>query len=125
MKTIKGFENEDIKVSDFGEWVGKDYIDYKFEYKNNQKLIKTLFEENQELKKQLEVGEEQYNDLVEEKENLQEQLSSKTLQLETQQKEFIEYLENEINELTLSWRDASYIPEEILSKYKEIIGENK
>lgn len=54
MKTIKGFENEDIKVSDFGEWVGKDYIDYKFEYKNNQKLIKTLFEENQELKKQLE-----------------------------------------------------------------------
>ena len=39
-----------------------------------------------------------------------------------QQKELIEYLENEINELTLSWRDASYIPEEILSKYKEIIG---
>ena len=30
--------------------------------------------ENQELKEQLEVGKEQYNDLVEEKENLQEQL---------------------------------------------------
>lgn len=50
MKTIKGFENEDIEVSDFGEWVGRDYIDYKFEYKNNQKLIKTLFKKNQKYK---------------------------------------------------------------------------
>ena len=33
-----------------------------------------LAKENQELKKQLEVGEQQYNDLVEEKEGLQEQL---------------------------------------------------
>ena len=33
-----------------------------------------LAKENQELKKQLEVGEQQYNDLVEEKEKLQEQL---------------------------------------------------
>ena len=32
MKIIKGFENEDIIVSDFGEWVGKNYIDYKAEY---------------------------------------------------------------------------------------------
>lgn len=33
-----------------------------------------VLKENQELKKQLEVGEQQYNDLVEEKEKLQEQL---------------------------------------------------
>ena len=52
MKIIKGFENEDIVVSDFGEWVGKDYIDYKAEYKSNQKLIKILLDEN---KKQQEV----------------------------------------------------------------------
>lgn len=50
MKIIKGFENEDIVVSDFGEWVGKDYIDYKAEYKSNQKLIKILLDENQKLK---------------------------------------------------------------------------
>lgn len=50
MKIIKGFENEDIVVSDFGEWVGKDYIDYKFEYKNNQKIIKDLLNENKQLK---------------------------------------------------------------------------
>lgn len=50
MKIIKGFENEEIEVSDFGEWVGKDYIDYKFEYENNQKVIKELFKENQKYK---------------------------------------------------------------------------
>ena len=49
------------------------------------------------------------------------------VQVETllsQQKEFIEYLKSEITDLSLCWRDASYIPEEILDKYKEIIGVN-
>ena len=50
MKIIKGFENEDIIVSDFGEWVGNDYIDYKAEYKRNQKFIEMLFDENKQLK---------------------------------------------------------------------------
>lgn len=50
MKTIKGFENEDIIVSDFGEWVGKNYIDYKAEYKKNQKFIEILLKENKQLK---------------------------------------------------------------------------
>ena len=36
--------------------------------------VENLRLENQELKKQLDVGEQQYNDVVEEKENLQEQL---------------------------------------------------
>lgn len=86
------------------------------EFDNTMNLI----EENQELKKQLEVGNKQYCDLVEEKEILQEQLSIKTLQLEelksskrdytqenileikmfklqTQQKAFIKFLEDEIS----------------------------
>ena len=50
MKIIKGFENEDIIVSDFGEWVGKNYIDYKSEYENNQKIIKRLLDESKQLK---------------------------------------------------------------------------
>jgi hypothetical protein len=50
MKIIKGFENEDIIVSDFGEWVGKNYIDYKAEYKRNQKFIEILLKENKQLK---------------------------------------------------------------------------
>lgn len=85
------------------------------EFDNTMNLI----EENQELKKQLEVGNKQYSDLVEEKEILQEQLSIKALQLEelksskrdytqenilemkmfklqAQQKEFIKYLEDKI-----------------------------
>lgn len=52
MKIIKDFEGEDLEVSDFGEWIGKDYIDYKSEYKSNQKLIKILLQENQQLKEQ-------------------------------------------------------------------------
>lgn len=57
------------------------------------------------------------------KESLQEQLSSKILQLENQQKEFIEWLEKESKELI---RDAGYhqrICLDILEKYKEIIGD--
>lgn len=53
MKRIKGFENEDIIVSDFGEWVGKNYIDYKSEYKRNQKFIEMLFDENKQLKEKV------------------------------------------------------------------------
>ncbi len=123
-------------------------------------------DENKELKKQLEVGEEQYNDLIEEKEILQEQLSIKTLQLEelkeqvnkglynicmpyttgynkatkdkeTQQKEFINYLEDLIKQNETVVEVSKYgLPKncskllidfykEILQKYKEIIGDDK
>lgn len=114
--------------------------------------IKGLIEENQELKKQLEVGEQQYNDLVEEKEELKQQLSN-SHQMENQQKEFIEYLEDKLNmcdgfldtiksdleEISYAGRVSgkTYIAnqimknetamkcyEEVLSKYKEIVGGN-
>ena len=39
IKTIKNFEGENIEVSKFGEWIGKDYIDYKFEYENYQRIL--------------------------------------------------------------------------------------
>lgn len=95
---------------------------------------KQLLEENQELKKQLEVGKEQYNDLVEEKEELQEQLSN-SHQIEAQQKEFIEWLETEIKNYELPLTDENKkalgytlpmkgIYKEILEKYKEIVGGN-
>lgn len=64
------------------------------------KYIQELEQENQELKKQL----------------------SNSRQIKNQQKEFIEYLENESKELI---RDAGYhqrICLDILEKYKEIIG---
>lgn len=131
-----------------------------------------LLKENQELKKQLEVGEEQYNNLVQEKEELQEQLAIKTLELENRktgyirslnnqlsediepdpedfylaeiegkandydkllikQKEFINYLQEELNvqiqeeSIGCEITNKRYILEEILQKYKEIIGDDK
>ncbi len=54
-------------------------------------LVNSCQEEIRQLKKQLEVGKEQYNDLVEEKESLQEQLSSNTLQLEELKKQLEKY----------------------------------
>lgn len=65
MKIIKGFEKEDIIVSDFGEWVGKNYIDYKSEYKNSQKIIKSLLEENKQLKDNWNKLREYFNERIE------------------------------------------------------------
>ena len=123
--------------------------------------------ENQELKEQLEVGKEQYNDLVEEKENLQEQLdylrsgeylnqlrferdmlqhvvdnrkvskvdkefidmTHRNTELLAQQKEFIEWLEQNIENEEYCYlaqnpseRCRRDVFEEVLLKYKETIG---
>ena len=76
------------------------------------------------------------NDLVKEKEELQEHLSN-SHQIKTKQKEFIEWLEKEIQRqenyavslgLTIDYGIAEYTSgkidalKESLSKYKEIIG---
>ena len=110
-----------------------------------------LKKENQELKKQLEVGEEQYNDLVEEKEELQEQLSIKTLQLEeiklskrdytqenilemkltlkkNHQKEFIEYMNKTIEELECDDVDDEEMKGYLIQRidtFKEILSKYK
>ena len=89
---------------------------------------------NQELKEQLEVGKEQYNDLVEEKENLQEQLLN-SHQIKTQQKEFIKYLNKYIKErrrlsklhkkYSLSEERLSaqcHVLENVLLRYQETVG---
>lgn len=107
-------------------------------YGDNARCIDLLIRENQELKKQLEVGKQQYNDLVEEKEKLQEQLSSNTLQFENQQKEFVEWLEKEIsslekdsqidcinNMLLVDVERDKRLYQRILSKYKKIIGDKE
>lgn len=130
-----------------------------------------LQQEIEKLNNEIEIGKEQYNDLVEEKEKLQEkidlvllknqelkeqlencycnrtdcssrikeskQYDSLVQKVEKQQKEFIEWLENEIQKqkdygasfgLTIDRDIAEYISEKIdvykkvLSKYKSIIG---
>ena len=57
-----------------------------------------------------------------EKEKLQEQLSSKTLQLETQQNEFIEWLDSMLVSELGVFTEVKIC--DVLSKYKEIIGKN-
>ena len=61
--TIKGFENEDIEVSEFGEWVGNDYIDYKSDYKEHQKIIDDLLKQRQELIEYLKEKKKEYTEL--------------------------------------------------------------
>lgn len=56
------------------------------------------------------------------KEKLQEQLSSKTLQLETQQNEFIEWLDSMLVSELGVFTEVKIC--DVLSKYKEIIGKN-
>ena len=120
------------------------------------KLVKRfndICKENEELKKQLEVGEEQYNNLVEEKEKLEEQLSSITLELEEykkqvnkglystclpyktgydkavedykkQQQEFIKYLEDEIKACK-AVSDLLFNSNKEMKVYKEILQKYK
>lgn len=97
-------------------------------------VVYNILKENQELKKQLEVGKEQYNDLVEEKEELQEQLSN-SHQIKSQQREFIEYLNKYIKErrrlsklhkkYSLSEERLSaqcHVLENVLLRYQETVG---
>lgn len=75
MKTIKGFENEDIQVSDFGEWVGQNYVDYKFEYENNNKIIKSLYEERQQQKEIIQTYETLLKTNIEENKQLKDKIN--------------------------------------------------
>lgn len=97
-----------------------------------------MFYENQELKKQLEEYKKFYKDELEENSKLSElwcDSRSKIRELENQQKEFIEYLEDLIKQNETVVEVSKYgLPKncskllidfykEILSKYKEIIGD--
>lgn len=87
-----------------------------------------LLKENQSLKKQLEEYKKWYQDELEENSKLSElwcDSRAKIRKFENQQKEFIKWLEDYLN--LFDYRDiqeqAGYdMLEEILQKYKEIIG---
>ena len=92
-----------------------------------------LLKDNSDLVSQYRYVEELREENHELKEKIQGQLSSNTLQLEAQQKEFIKYLTSTIEELECDDFDDERMKElllqniitykEILSKYKEIIGD--
>ena len=92
-------------------------LHYLLKIKND--YIKQLQQENQSLKKENKILREnaEHNDKVVDKTNWE------NLKLKNQQKEFIEYLENEKNIYSYDISDYIYenIINTILSKYKEII----
>lgn len=91
-----------------------------------------LLKENQDLKKQYEKRTKMYQNAY----NYSQKMEGKAIILETQQKEFIKYLEVEINKLKKEYGNYVYDDYseekgkydtcmEILQKYKEIIGDDK
>lgn len=94
-----------------------------------------LLKENQDLKKQYEKRTKMYQNAY----NYSQKMEGKAIILETQQKEFTKYLEDEIKKTIniielLSDTGSCRIPylkskkivlENILQKYKEIIGDDK
>ena len=110
-----------MKMEDYNEY----YIQGSDHYLIPKDVFKELFneminwkEEVKELKKQL----EDYKKLG------FKYLQDKNNDLETQQKEFIKYLENEIYSFELRGTSPEYnfenVLKRILLKYKEIIGEH-
>lgn len=89
------------KVKELSKW------DKNKDSRNSRQRIanKNLLKKINELKKQLEVGEQQYNDLLEEKENLQEQLSIKNLQLEEMKLSKRDYTQENILEMKLTLKE--------------------
>lgn len=96
-------------------------------------LSEQLQVENKQLKKQLEEYKDNYNCLLNQKKDF-EYIMSKQVDYQGQQKEFIEYLENEIERLNkidinkisnssvITIKNMKSDFKEILSKYKKIIG---
>ena len=108
----------------------------EFSYKEQKvlwKYIKELQQENQELKKQLSNDHQiKMKRLQQENKELKQQISN-SHQIKNQQKEFIEWLEDEIDKCKygeenyadgddMSYHNENELRKEILSKYKEIIG---
>lgn len=128
-KTVHNDINNEEAIIIFNSLVGE---------KENCRTVKTLLEENIELKKQLEERSKDYCNAS----NIKHNYAKKLVIIQNQQQEFIKYLEDEINRLKNNHEHlvvdmfGSYdlndielkLLKEILQKHKEIIGvsdENK
>lgn len=117
--TVKEFIEEIRKI--------KANVSSEYFFLEYNKEVYDILEENQELKKQLEKEEHLVDKAIRvslKQKSTIENYKYKIDVLKTQQKEFIEWLEKESKELI---RDAGYhqrIYKEILSKYKEIVGDS-
>ena len=129
-KIINGVASEFEFPSDIGVFT---------QLEETQNCLKDLLKENQELKKQLEeqiaTNEVLSHELTKDKILKQDHLTTccdipigNIPKLITQQKEFIKYLQEELNaqiqeeSIGCEITNKRYILEEILQKYKEIVG---
>ena len=96
----------------------KMYENYSSEVERMQKCIDELQQENQELKKQLE---EKENIACDWKDSCLEN-AGKIEILETQQKAFIKFLENELLDARYYASDIAHFIEYVLKKNKKLIG---
>lgn len=101
-------------------------------YGENARCLDLLIKENKELKKQLEERTKMYQNAY----DYSQKMEGKAIILETQQQEFINYLEDYINSLKKEYGNyvndnyseeygRYYAAKEILQEYKEIIGGNE
>lgn len=100
---------------------------YESSSKEQNLIISKLQQENQELKEQLEVGKEQYNDLVEEKENLQEQLdylrSGEYLNQLRFERDMLQHVvdNRKVSKVDKEFIDMTHRNTELLAQQKEFI----
>lgn len=88
-------------------------------YGENARCIDLLIKENQELKKQVKENKDNYNCLLEQKEQF-EYIMSKQVDYQGQKKEFIKYLEDMLDDENDIFSVVRV--KDVLSKYKQIIG---
>ena len=83
---IEGFEGEKIKCSPFTEKVGKDIIDYKYEYEIHLKVIDMFSKKLSEKERLLELANNKINELVPLKNEAYEKYCEMSKELETYKK---------------------------------------
>lgn len=130
-------ENQELKKK--YENAVADYETTMFEKEQLNSLVNSCQEKTRQLKKQVEEYKDNYNCLLKQKEQF-EYIMSKQVDYQGQKKEFIKYLEDEISKQKEDLFANSLIAEdidlyikrikllkmeEILQKYKEIIGDDK
>lgn len=142
-KEMLGLKEQNDKLKKKYENAVADYVhkdtltatDYVELNKDNELLMsynQALLKENQELKKQVEKRTKMYQNAY----DYSQKMEGKAIILETQQKEFINYLEDEINKWNYNYDSYNYeyeveeptaeeLANKILQKYKEIIGDDK
>lgn len=133
ISVVQQLPKEDIEtIQGYVEMIEEENQELKQKYLNAVADYETTMTENKKLKRQVENTITSYT----EEHNLRHNSDLKLDVLETQQKEFIKYLEDEINKWNYNYDSYNYeyeveeptaeeLANKILQKYKRIIGDDK